>query len=321
MIVLVLCPMSSYLYLRGEKTRSFAVDVHPVVLLNMADHYMRRTEHQPHRVIGTLLGRVNVDGTVEITESFPVPHSETMDEVAVDIEYHKTMYELSRRVSTDEVIGWYATGDGGEPDENSVLIHEFYCREVASGIVPVHLLLSMAPNNSGDGDPSAKKTTGVYRKSSTDFVRAYISCGLRIGDQVLNTEFQPVQVGVISGIPEAVGYEALLDTCRHVERSDLRCVSSELDNLKSSLEQLLRLLEKVESYTQQVLQGTRKGDISVGRYISDTLSMIPQLDSASIEKLFGDQLRDVLMILYLDKLIWANAKLAEKFLMVAAGES
>ncbi|EME27339.1 Eukaryotic translation initiation factor 3 subunit F [Galdieria sulphuraria] len=286
--------MNTYLYLRGEKTRSFAVDVHPVVLLNMADHHLRRTEQQ-HRVIGTLLGRVNVDGTVEITESFPVPHSETSEEVAVDIDYHRTMYELSRRVSTDEVIGWYATG--GLPDENSVLIHEFYCRECTSGIVPVHLLMS--------------------GETKSDFgVRAYISCGLKIGEQLLNTEFQPVEVGVISGVPEAVGYEGLLESGRHVEKSDLASVSSELDNLKSSLQKLHSLLEKVENYVRQVVKGTKKGDISVGRYISDTLSMIPQLDNASIKKLFGDQLRDLLMILYLDKLTWANVRLAEKFLTV-----
>eukprot|EP00871_Galdieria_phlegrea_P005395 jgi/Galph1/5857/GphlegSOOS_G4467.1 len=286
--------LNTNIYLKGEKTFSFAVDVHPVVLLNIADHQMRRSERQ-HRVIGTLLGRVNVDGTVEITESFPVPHSETAEEVAVDIDYHRTMYELTRRVSTDEVIGWYATG--GAPDENSVLIHEFYCRECTPGLVPVHLLLDAEQKNDLE-------------------TKAYISCVRKIGDQPISTEFRQVELRIISGVSEAVGYEGLLQAVRHEEKKNLRSVSAEFDNLQSSLQKLLLLLEKVESYVKQVTSGKKRGDIAVGRYLSDTLSMIPHLDGSHFQKLFSDNLRDLLMILYLDKLTWANVMLAEKLLTV-----
>jgi translation initiation factor 3 subunit F len=50
------------------------VKVHPVVIFNILDHFIRRTEGQD-RVIGTLLG-VNVEGTIEIRNCFPVPHTE-----------------------------------------------------------------------------------------------------------------------------------------------------------------------------------------------------------------------------------------------------
>ena len=78
----------------------------PVVLFTILDHYLRRTDQQD-RVIGTLLGR-RTESEVEIRTAFAVLHSETDEQVAVDTEYHRTMYELHRKVNPKEVIvGWY----------------------------------------------------------------------------------------------------------------------------------------------------------------------------------------------------------------------
>jgi translation initiation factor 3 subunit F len=49
--------------------------ISPLVVFSILDHYMRRSEGQ-QRVIGTLLGSNN-DGVLEITNAFPVPHTET----------------------------------------------------------------------------------------------------------------------------------------------------------------------------------------------------------------------------------------------------
>lgn len=79
--------------------------MHPVALFTILDHYLRRTEAQP-RVIGTLLG-VRTDTTVEVRSAFAVLHSENSEQVAVDMEYHRTMYELHHKVNSKEVIvGW-----------------------------------------------------------------------------------------------------------------------------------------------------------------------------------------------------------------------
>lgn len=54
--------------------------VHPVVLFGICDSYVRRPD-QAERVIGTLLGSVAPDGTVEIRNSYAVPHNESSDQV------------------------------------------------------------------------------------------------------------------------------------------------------------------------------------------------------------------------------------------------
>jgi translation initiation factor 3 subunit F len=57
-------------------------------------------------VIGTLLG-VRTENEVEVRSAFAVLHNETSEQVAVDADYHKTMYDLHHKVNSKEVIvGW-----------------------------------------------------------------------------------------------------------------------------------------------------------------------------------------------------------------------
>jgi translation initiation factor 3 subunit F len=53
---------------------SFPVDIkiHPTVVFSIIDSYERRNEKMT-RVVGTLLG-TNIQGNIEITDSFVVPH-------------------------------------------------------------------------------------------------------------------------------------------------------------------------------------------------------------------------------------------------------
>lgn len=61
-------------------------------------------------MIGTLLGTRSDNGEVEVRSSFAVLHSETEEQVAVDMDYLKTMYELHHKVNPREVIvGWCAS--------------------------------------------------------------------------------------------------------------------------------------------------------------------------------------------------------------------
>ena len=97
---------------RSEAGSPQTVKVHPLVLFSILDHYTRRPETQDDgRVIGTLLGSVTeMPGgrqTIEIVNSFAVPHSEKGDEVAVGQIYNKTMFALHQRVNKrEQVVGW-----------------------------------------------------------------------------------------------------------------------------------------------------------------------------------------------------------------------
>lgn len=123
-----------------------SITIHPVALFSILDHYLRRTDAQD-RVIGTLLG-TRTETEVEVRSSFAVLHSETSEQVAVDMDYHRTMYELHHKVNPKEVIvGWcvgpfwcycdvdsgryYRYSTGSNLNTYSALIQNFYSQETA----------------------------------------------------------------------------------------------------------------------------------------------------------------------------------------------
>lgn len=61
-------------------TTGLSAKVHPLVIFNICDCYVRRPD-QADRVIGTLLGSISADGTVDIRNSYAVPHNESSDQV------------------------------------------------------------------------------------------------------------------------------------------------------------------------------------------------------------------------------------------------
>ena len=68
----------------SSSSQSLTAKVHPLVVFNICDCYVRRPD-QAERVIGTLLGSIIPDGTVDIRNSYAVPHNESLDQVSIYI--------------------------------------------------------------------------------------------------------------------------------------------------------------------------------------------------------------------------------------------
>lgn len=283
---------STDIFIDGEDSGVRQVKVAPMVLFNVLDHYIRRTEGKK-RVIGTLLGRHTTSGTVYVTDSFPLPHSEVGDEVAVDAEYHKKMYDLERRVTgSEELVGWYATGT--DTDIKSVIIHEFYGRECVN---PVHLLV--------DAELSSDRFD----------MKAFVSTAYKIGDLDLSSEFRPIPVRMKPEKAERVGLDVLFKNRRREEGDQQAPImASEIENLEKSMERLLELLDTVGRNVDAVVTGEIEGDVNTGRFLAETLTMVPRMNNADFERLFGDNTRDLLMVAYLCKLTKSQLMVGEKLL-------
>jgi len=261
----------------------------PVVYSAILDHYCRRNDGQD-RVIGTLLGTV-VGNCVEITNSFPVPHNENEDIVAVDMEYHRTLYELHQRVNSKEIIvGWYATGR--EITEHSVLIHEFYSRETDN---PVHLTIDPAMTN------GSMKITAV------------VSTPLGVPETgTTGTMFTPIKCEMLCPEAERLGIELLQ---RGVQSSDSTAAGSlltDLEHVSNATDSLQQMLDQALTYVNTILTGEKPGDVAIGRYLLDTVSAVPTVDAANFEQMFNSTLQDLLMVVYLANLTRTQVSLQEK---------
>jgi len=269
------------------------VTIHPVALFSILDHYLRRSETQG-RVIGTLLGKRN-GGEVEVKSSFAVLHSETDEQVAVDMEYLKTTYELHRKVNPKEVIvGWYSTGSN--LNTYSALIQNFYSQETAP-----HPAVLVSVN------------TGVEEGQEAG-VTAYVSGPVGVSPKPENCVFVPVPVDLQLHEAERSGVDLLAATAQSPTSTSVQPIT-DLEVIERSIQDTVGTLDRVLSYVQAVLAGERKGDAAIGRYLMDTLgSSADDLEKSG----FNSSLQDTLMISYLANLVRAQAEVSSRLALTTA---
>uniref|UniRef100_A0A2P2KQL5 Eukaryotic translation initiation factor 3 subunit F n=2 Tax=Rhizophora mucronata TaxID=61149 RepID=A0A2P2KQL5_RHIMU len=266
----------------APSSTSLSARVHPLVIFNICDCYVRRPD-QAERVIGTLLGSILPDGTVDIRNSYAVPHNESSDQVALDIDYHHNMLLSHQKVNPKEVIvGWYSTGLG--VTGGSALIHEFYSREVSN---PIHLTVD----------------TGFRNGEAT--TKAYVSVNLSLEDSQLAAQFQEVPLDLRMVEAERVGFDILKTTM--VDK-----LPSDLEGMEASMQRLLALIVDVYKYVDDVVEGHAAPDNNIGRIISETVASLPKLSPPDFDKLVNDNLQDHLLLLYLSSITRTQLTIAEK---------
>eukprot|EP00249_Psilotum_nudum_P006760 c20034_g1_i1 orf=337-1191(-) len=261
---------------------SIVAKLHPTVMFNICDSYIRRND-QAERVIGTLLGSVSADGAVDIRNSYAVPHNESSEQVAVDIEYHRTMFELHQRVNPKEVIiGWYSTSAGVSGSD--ALIQDFYAREATN---PVHLTVDTTFQ---DDEPS---------------IKAYVSTTLLLGERQLAAQFHEIPLDLRMVEAERTGFDVLKKTM--VDK-----LPNDLEAMESSLSRLHNMIDTVFRYVDDVVEGRALPDNTIGRYLADTVASIPKIAPDAFDKLFNDSVQDLLLVIYLANLTRMQLSLAEK---------
>ncbi len=248
--------------LTGLLTRSFGI----------LDHYMRRSEGQ-ERVIGTLLG-ANNDGVLEITNSFPVPHTEK-ESVGIDMDFHKTMGQLYRQSNPTEIIlGWYTTGE--VINDHSILIHDFYGREIQRP--PVHLCVGV----------DLSQGRGVT-------LSAYMGTSVTLKDRVFGSHFSQIPlVMAVEGSDRAVLQAALAGS-----------PASPQGQLAGTLAQLSGMLTQLLAHVKD----SANRDPAVGRALLAALQQqqhARQLSDAACDAACDAALQDVLSVVTLGKLTRAQ---------------
>jgi len=269
----------------------------PQAIISILDHAVRReTSHtQSTRVIGALVGVRSEDGfEAEVRSVFAIPHTETDEQVEVDVEYQKNMLALTLRAAPREsLLGWYTTSH--ELNNFSALIQNFFAHP-ETGTHPhpaVHLTVSTDP-----GLPIA--------------VRAYISGPAAVGADRAGDScfFVEVPHRLLHGDGERAALEAVAAAAATEARA--APLMSDIEALGHSVTTTVDLLDRVSDFVSSVLDEDREPNIALGQYLLNSLSLVPRVDSAGIEHDFNNHIQDVLMVSYLANTIRTQIDLAQR---------
>uniref|UniRef100_A0A9J8B932 COP9 signalosome complex subunit 6 n=1 Tax=Cyprinus carpio carpio TaxID=630221 RepID=A0A9J8B932_CYPCA len=113
-------------------TGSVSVALHPLVILNISDHWIRirSQEGRAMQVVGALIGKQE-GRNIEVMNSFELLFHTVEDQIHIDKEYYYTKEEQFKQVFKDmEFLGWYTTG--GTPDQSDIHIHKQVCEIIES---------------------------------------------------------------------------------------------------------------------------------------------------------------------------------------------
>ena len=141
-------------------------------------------------------------------------------------------------------------------------------------------------------------------------ISAYVSAPMGVPEKTMGTLFTPLEVESHFHATEEMGLQVLKRTLDSPDNTIT--LTSDLEHVASSVDGLRQKLDAVGGYVDLVLSGAVEGDKKIGRYLLDTVSAIPKLDTEEFEKMFNNSLQDLLMVVYLANLTRTQVLLAEK---------
>ncbi|KAJ8971439.1 hypothetical protein NQ314_000695 [Rhamnusium bicolor] len=271
------------------------VKVHPVVLFQIVDAYERRNADS-HRVIGTLLGSLD-KGVVEVTNCFCVPHKEYDDQVEAELSYAMDVYDLNRRVNSNEaIVGWWATGH--EVTNHSSVIHEYYSRECNN---PVHVTVDSSLQGGRMG------------------LKAYVCVALGVPNGKQGCMFTSIPIDVTCYDPEVFGLQ-LCQKTMSAGSGRPRSVNPMLDltQVAEAGGKMSSLLDQVLSYVEDVLANRVLPNNAVGRSLLDLVNSVPHMSNEQFSEMFNSNVKDLLMVITLSQLIKTQLQLNEKLTLLTS---
>ena len=300
----------------GTKTLSLGFDskptikVHATAIFSILNHFMRRSDGDA-RVIGTLLGKVE-DGVIEVTDCFGVPFIEKTDDlyVAINKDYHKSMYSSLRRITKkEEIVGWYSTttASGALIVDNSSLVNDFYSQECSN---PIHLVVDTTLNN------------------ETIDVRGFVSSPITLKEIAFSNMFEEVQVTTIMNDAERaalyhmINHEVsdekkmdLLQTTNNKIDPDTVIISEipdERASLISVMGDLIKDISSLTDYVNSVVEGKVEGDPEIGVALQNALSNVNAFKANEVNTQLQDKMQDLLMVAYLSSVMKTQLRVSEK---------
>ena len=242
------------------------VDVHPLVLLSVVDHFNRINAKSSiqKRVAGLLLGNVlkdaNGEPRLDISTCFAVPFDEDRHDADVwflDTNYAEEVWLMYRKVLPRiKVVGWYSSG----PDicANDIAMHLLISERFCPS--PVYCVVNTDPDKKGA--PVIAYTTTESRSANA-------------------VEFRNVATSLGTVEAEDIGIEHLL---RDLTDSTISTLSTKVGDRQLALLQLEQMLGNIETYLNDVVAGRLPVCAEVLTLLQEVTNLAPEVHKLKLDQ-------------------------------------
>jgi 26S proteasome regulatory subunit N8 len=242
------------------------VDVHPLVMLSLVDHYSRVNAKAVNkkRVAGLLLGnyqrRPGDVQVLDINNCFAVPFDEDKaipDVWILDTNYAQEMFQMYKKVLPKvRIVGWYSSGPTICP--NDLLIHLMVADRFCAN--PIYCVVNAEASERGV--PVLAYTTTEGKEDSA-------------------VEFRNVPTNLGALEAEEIGIEHLL---RDITDSTITSLSTRVGDRLLSLRRLKQLLASIEDYLNDVADAKLPISQDVLAVLQECLNLQPFLHQLKTSK-------------------------------------
>eukprot|EP01083_Nonionella_stella_P279195 949788_1 len=256
------------------------VEIHPLVLLSVTDHYNRVAKDTKKRVVGCLLGQ-RLGKRLNVTNSFAVPFDEEERTPAtwfLDFNYLEDLAYMFKRVNSRErIVGWYSSGP--KLKKNDIDIHKLFSSYNSE---PICCIIQVS------GDIESLPT------------KAYCGVDVVQSDGRHSKEFAHIQSSIIASEAEEVGVEHLL---RSVENISLSTLTTEVNHKLSSLNGLTERLIMIRDYLNDVIGGKLPINQDILKNLQLIFNLVPNLNKKNVIQSFQTKKNDLMLNIYIASLL------------------
>ncbi|KAL0082436.1 maintenance of mitochondrial structure and function-domain-containing protein [Phycomyces blakesleeanus] len=269
----------------AQSHSGLSISVHPLVLLNISDHYTRIKLQNPSafekgRVYGALLAKQS-GRDIELMNSFELPaNTQETGQVKVDCAYLTTKQEQLKLVFPQfDFMGWYSLGVA--PTDSDLKIHEQF--------LPMNescLFLQMNPTALEGG---AKEFPVSIYESVFDIIDGQTRLGfVKAPYRVETNEAERIAIDQVAK-PSTSENEVGLGSA----------LIAHLTTQRNAIGMLYARIQFLQSYLRDTKAGLVPVDHDIMRQIASVCRRSPVIDQIAFEDQYSTEYNDILLVTYL----------------------
>ena len=313
----------------GANDENIPVILHPLVVLNVSDHYTRyaalkafpgassrnragdpnasglssmEEDERNARVIGILLGN-QMSRCVEICHSFELQASEVNGHTEINQEFMRNRMDQYKQIFANYiVVGWYCVGEEVTEEDNR--LH----REVFSALNESPILLIMNPkkrssqepnpdNMDTNASPSESRPLGYFPRLLTTY-----EMELKVVQGVPKMMLVPVSHRYASEDSERIAVDHVIRHAFPGSNNGTSSTALHLSTMRRSIKMLQSRMEILVQFLEATLEGKIDVNHSLLRQVAGVCARVPALDCNKFSEAFTEERNDSLIVTYLSGL-------------------